>query len=259
LVETTTKNYGWTKPEIQHSPATWGGFLNSDLDSIDGIVFSNQQGLVPIGAMSMWLTATPPANWLICNGQSLNTTTYAALFAVLGYAYGGSGANFNLPNLSDRFPIGVGANALAAAGGAATVTLDATMIPAHAHPITDVSHNHTINQSVHNHGDPGHAHGAGSSYQDAHNHTVTNTISNPPGGLTNGGASFGLTTTTTSTAQPALHVAIDIAGTGIQAANANVSLNASGTGLSTTQNAGGGAAHENRPPFLAINFIVRFA
>jgi hypothetical protein len=42
LVETTTKNYAWVKPEIQHSPATWGGFLNNDLDSIDALVFANQ-------------------------------------------------------------------------------------------------------------------------------------------------------------------------------------------------------------------------
>ena len=38
----------------------------------------------------------------------------------------------------------------------------------------------------------------------------------------------------------------------------NISLNASGTNLSTTQNAGGGAAHNNMPPYLQLNFIVKY-
>ena len=37
-----------------------------------------------------------------------------------------------------------------------------------------------------------------------------------------------------------------------------ISIQASGTGLSTTQNAGGGAAHNNLPPYLQINFIIRY-
>jgi microcystin-dependent protein len=259
LVETTTKNYAWVKPEIQHSPTTWGGFINNDLDSIDGVVFSNQQGLVPVGSGALWFTNTPPANWLICNGQSLATIgTYAALFAVIGYTYGGSAGNFNLPNFTDLFPIGVGANALAARGGASTVTLDSTMIPAHAHPITDVSHNHGLPQSPHSHSDSGHGHGAGSSYQDAHNHTVVGQAGGGFGSAQPPQPTVWQGSQTTSAAQPALHIAIDTGNASIQGANANISIDASGTGLSTTQNAGGGLSHPNMPPFLAINLIIRF-
>ena len=32
----------------------------------------------------MWCKTTPPAGYLICDGSSYNTVTYAALFAVLG-------------------------------------------------------------------------------------------------------------------------------------------------------------------------------
>jgi microcystin-dependent protein len=39
----------------------------------------------------------------VCDGSSLSTTTYSRLFAEIGYIWGGSGASFNLPNLSDRF------------------------------------------------------------------------------------------------------------------------------------------------------------
>src|SRR4029077_16102506 len=158
MVETVTAHYGWVKPEIAHSPSTWGGFLNTDLDSIDALLFANQQGLVPIGAIQMFGGATAPANWLLCQGQSLATTgTYAALFAVLGYAFGASGANFNLPNLQGKFPQGA-TTAPGATGGASTVTLAAANLPAHTHTITQVAHTHTATQPPHVHPDPGHAH-----------------------------------------------------------------------------------------------------
>ena len=45
---------------------------------------------------------TEPSGYLFCYGQPLSTTTYAALFAALGYTYGGSGSAFNLPDLRGR-------------------------------------------------------------------------------------------------------------------------------------------------------------
>lgn len=250
MADTLTPNYGWVKPEVGASAATWGAKQNGVFDQIDAQVFANQQAGVPVGSGALWFKATPPTNWLICNGASLDTTTYAALFAVIGYTFGGSGANFLLPNLAGRFPQGAGT--LAATGGEATHLLTAAEIPAHAHPITDVAHNHGVNQSPHAHGDPGHTHGAS---QDPHNHTFTNNGAGHTG-LGGGGTVSGAFTDTTSTAQPA--ITVFGAGTGLQAANANISLNASGTGLSTTRNTGGGGAHNNLPPFLSINFIVRY-
>ena len=40
--------------------------------------------------------------WMKCDGRSLDKTTYNLLFQVIGYTFGGSGANFNLPNLQGR-------------------------------------------------------------------------------------------------------------------------------------------------------------
>jgi microcystin-dependent protein len=40
--------------------------------------------------------------WMQCDGRSLDTTAYALLFKVIGYTFGGSGANFNLPNMRGR-------------------------------------------------------------------------------------------------------------------------------------------------------------
>ena len=60
MVESATKNYGWIKPEVQHSPSTWGGFLNNNFDAIDALVFANQQAGVPIGSIVMWAGNFPP-------------------------------------------------------------------------------------------------------------------------------------------------------------------------------------------------------
>ena len=49
---------------------------------------------------------TLPTNYLWCDGASISTTTYATLFNVIGYKYGGAGATFNLPNLLQKFPLG---------------------------------------------------------------------------------------------------------------------------------------------------------
>lgn len=259
MAETLTANYGWTKPDPGASPNTWGATLNSDLDKIDAQVFANQQGLSPVGSMAMWPAATPPANWLICDGSSLAITgTYAALFAVLGYTFGGSGANFNLPSLTSRFPLGAGGSvAVAATGGESAHTLVTAEIPAHAHPIVDVSHSHTLNQTPHQHPDGTHAHNA-TATETPHSHTIPGSPgfgfggSAPPNPLINEG------TMPTGPAQPAITVSVAPSGANIGAANANLSLNASGTGLSTTQNAGGGGAHNNMPPFIGLNFIIRF-
>jgi microcystin-dependent protein len=75
------------------------------------------------GTILPWSSTSLPAGFLECNGQSVSTSTYAALFAVIAYTYGGSGASFNVPNLSDNVAVGKSNNkALGTAGGANTVT-----------------------------------------------------------------------------------------------------------------------------------------
>jgi microcystin-dependent protein len=92
------------------------------------------------GSMLMWPTATPPAGFLLCNGQTASRATYAALFAIVGTLFGvGDGSTtFTLPNYTDRMPIGAGslysANSL---GGSKDATL-----PSHNHTLTDPGHAH---------------------------------------------------------------------------------------------------------------------
>jgi microcystin-dependent protein len=263
VAETLTANYGWTKPDPGASANTWGATLNATTDKIDNQVFQNQQGLVPIGMGGMWFTSTPPPNFLLLDGSSYPTAApYDKLFAIYQYAFGGSGANFNVPNLTQKFPLGAGTtHAVGSSGGSSSVTLATANLPPHAHPITDVAHNHGVNQSSHSHaiatGSHSHAITTG-----AHAHSgVATGLSGPGTGSIAGGVGGGnLQMGNTSTAGN-LGGNTDTAGNlggNTDTQTSGVSLSASGTGLSTTQNAGSGAAFNVMPPFLAVYFAVRY-
>jgi microcystin-dependent protein len=90
----------------------------------DGAFLTGIQG-VNTGIVVPWGTASIPSGFLLCDGTSYATASYAALFAVIAYTYGGSGANFNVPDLRDRTVVGVSSansKSLAQAIGANTVT-----------------------------------------------------------------------------------------------------------------------------------------
>lgn len=77
--------------------------------------------------------------WLPCDGRSLPVAQNQALYSLIGFNYGGSGANFNIPDLRGRIPIGAGTGPtgnlyqLAHSGGTETVTLTSTQVPTHTH------------------------------------------------------------------------------------------------------------------------------
>ena len=88
---------------------------------INGANLTGIQG-VSTGIVIPWGSASIPSGFLECNGASISTSTYAALFAVIGYTYGGSGASFNLPDLTDRTIVNKSnTKSLAQTGGANTV------------------------------------------------------------------------------------------------------------------------------------------
>ena len=77
--------------------------------------------------------AAIPSNWLNCNGQSVGTATWPNLFAAIGYAFGGSGSSFLLPDLRGRKNVGVSSLVALASneGQAENARLDE-----HGHPVT---------------------------------------------------------------------------------------------------------------------------
>lgn len=64
----------------------------------------------PIGAILAFGGSSAPAGWMICNGAAVSRTTYAALFAAIGTAFGaGDGSTtFNIPDLREATTKGAG-------------------------------------------------------------------------------------------------------------------------------------------------------
>src|SRR5215475_4204714 len=88
-----------------------------------------------IGEIRMFAGNFAPAGWALCNGALIPIDQNDALFNLIGTTYGGDGqTTFALPNLQSRVPVHVGPGfALGQAGGAETVTLTTSQIPAHSH------------------------------------------------------------------------------------------------------------------------------
>lgn len=85
---------------------------NSTQDELTPISGSTVYADNPIGSIVSYGGATAPSGWLLCQGQAISRTIYAELFAVIGTAYGsGDGSTtFNLPDLRETIPVGVGEN-----------------------------------------------------------------------------------------------------------------------------------------------------
>jgi microcystin-dependent protein len=95
-----------------------------------------------VGEIRMFGFGFAPQGWAQCNGQLLPIAQNTALFSLLGTTYGGDGRiTFALPDLRSRVPLGQGQGpglssyAEGQAGGAETVTLAATQMPGHTHPV----------------------------------------------------------------------------------------------------------------------------
>ena len=95
-----------------------------------------------LGQITMFAGNFAPRGFAFCNGQLLAINQNQALFSLLGTVYGGNGIqNFALPNLQSNLPIGAGHASglsnyeLGQVGGAASVTIDMTMMPTHLHAL----------------------------------------------------------------------------------------------------------------------------
>lgn len=66
-----------------------------------------------IGVIKLFALNYEPQGWMICDGRTLNTSQFQALYSVIGTTYTGSGAaqgnvTFNLPDLRACIPVGMG-------------------------------------------------------------------------------------------------------------------------------------------------------
>lgn len=249
--------------ELAHNVIPAGSVTVADLSS------SVANALAPTGSIMQFAGSSAPAGWLLCDGTAYSTSTYAALFAVIGSAYNTSAGqsapgagNFRVPILQGRVPVGfdVGQasfNTLGNTGGANQHTLTTSEMPSHTH--TQDSHNHS--QNAHGHTINDHAHGASISTDGSHDHeipsrTTTSTSHSHVTSLRVASApSPSNTNDFTWTSANGSHnhsITIGVAGLG---ANNNTASNNPTT--ATNQNTGGGSAHNNLQPYIVVNYIIK--
>ena len=90
-----------------------------------------------VGEIRIFAGNFAPAGWMFCEGQLLPISENETLFNLIGTTYGGDGqSTFALPDLRGRLPIHFGNGfTLAETGGAETITLTVSQIPAHTHAL----------------------------------------------------------------------------------------------------------------------------
>lgn len=108
---------------------------------------------VPIGMVMPHMGGSAPTGFLVCDGREVSRSTYSALFAVIGIAYGtpSGGTTFVLPDLRGRVIIGldnmggvVAGNVVASwgstlggSGGLHSHLISTAELPSHTHDLTD--------------------------------------------------------------------------------------------------------------------------
>ncbi|MBY0430601.1 MAG: tail fiber protein [Rhodospirillales bacterium] len=166
-----------------------------------------------------------PQGWALCNGQTASIGQYTALYSIIGIRYGGDGkTTFVIPNMQGYAPIGIGSGpgltprTLGKMAGTEGVTLTSSQMASHDHALTLQASSSTTAMTA----------------------TPTSNQS-------------WLSRTVRPTSTPAVNVLEFVPPpvtpppqplTDTQLTDATITLT------------GGGQAHENRQPYLAMNFCI---
>lgn len=197
----------------------------------DAVSLWQFQNGTPVGAVIDYAGSNAPATWMFAYGQAISRTTYAALFAAIGTTYGtGDGTTtFNLPDLRGRVVAGKDNM-----GGATTGRLDILAAQQNILGGSGGSDRHVLTEAQM----PAHQHSGVTSSDGNHNHQgIFGPVSTPGagnGGVNSNGASG--------------HASMTLLETGWGGTHSH---------SFTTNNTGGGAAHNNVQPTMIMNKIIK--
>lgn len=197
----------------------------------------NNSALAQVGEIKMWPVATPPTGYLVCDGSQVSRTTYAALFALVGTAFGaGDGSTtFNLPNYTNRMAIGAGGlYSVAGTGG----SKDAIAV-AHTHSFSATTGLESAS----------HTHSGTTNTTGSHSHTMPNVQ-----GAVGAGFGYGASNDNTAVIVNSTNAAGDHSHT---FTTGGVSANHTHSVSGTTDSTGSSGTDANLPPYLAIFFIIK--
>jgi microcystin-dependent protein len=182
-------------------------------------------GYVPPGAIMMWLAGAAPPGWYLMKGQ---TTVPAAGNPTLVAQFGQTGGFVNMPDFQGLMPVGTSTDfpTLGGKGGAKRVKLTALESGTRAHGHTAASSNS---------GSLDHAHVPGTGYGYVY---AGGPPQNAAGGAAGSGSNFSVDASNTGLADRSL------------AHNHPVTVN--NATAADAQN-----DHENMPPYVVLNYIVR--
>lgn len=197
-----------------------------------------------VGAVYMFAGSVAPQGYLLCDGSAVSRSTYADLFNILDTTYGeGDGeTTFNLPNLSGKVIVGSSESyPLGTTGGEETHVLTSGEIPSHNHEVPQHGHSNDIAAKT-----PVLTH---SVTQPAFTYASTG---GTKGSRVIGTGGYAIAGTSTAAATRSANVVM----ANHAAATCSTTGSVTDCAAFDTATSGGGIAHNNMQPFIAINYII---
>lgn len=198
-----------------------------------------------IGNIIAYTGNSIPRGYLVCDGSEVGREEYPELFSVIGTTYGaGDGlSTFNIPNLSGKLALGVSqSHSVGDTGGEESHTLLDIETPSHMHNIAQHTHENSISVTI-----PQLSHNV--SAQPSFTYTRLNNSSkvydsnsyNVYNGRTN----------------KTMTIATNLAIADHPATPCTVTGGILDCPTFNTESTGGGVAHNNMMPYLAVTYIIK--